>query len=167
MFANTFANLFRMDDETWEGHANPWCFWTRLSVMPLLFLAIWSRVWLGWWSLIGVAIALLWTWFNARIFPKPKSTDNWMSKGVFGERVWIDRNEIPIPPRHRHFPQFLTAISAVGLPVSAWGLFQLDLYWTGLGLLLIYVGKLWFFDRMVWLYEDMKDANPTYRSWLY
>jgi hypothetical protein len=31
----------------------------------------------------------------------------------------------------------------------------------------IMLGKLWFVDRMVWLYEDMKDATPEYRSWLY
>jgi hypothetical protein len=32
-----------------------------------------------------------------------------------------------------------------------------------MGLLLVYAGKLWFFDRMVWLYRDMKsgpDAGP-------
>ena len=32
---------------------------------------------------------------------------------------------------------------------------------------LIYLGKMWFLDRMVWLYEDMKDTTPEYRSWLY
>ena len=32
---------------------------------------------------------------------------------------------------------------------------------------IVYMGKLWFIDRMVWLYEDMKDDNSLYRSWLY
>ena len=27
--------------------------------------------------------------------------------------------------------------------------------------------KSWFNDRMVLLYEEMKDASPEYRSWLY
>lgn len=30
-----------------------------------------------------------------------------------------------------------------------------------LGMALVYTGKLWFLDRMVWLWEDMKD-NPAY-----
>lgn len=47
MFANAIAHFFQMDNDTWKRHANPWCFWTRLTVIPLLFLAIWSRVWLG------------------------------------------------------------------------------------------------------------------------
>ena len=29
-----------------------------------------------------------------------------------------------------------------------------------------FVGKLWFLDRMVWLYEDMKDVGE-YGEWLY
>ncbi|QTH73717.1 hypothetical protein [Pseudoalteromonas xiamenensis] len=24
----------------------------------------------------------------------------------------------------------------------------------------------WFVDRMVWIYQDVKDLNPTYQSWL-
>ena len=35
-----------------------------------------------------------------------------------------------------------------------------------LGAAVSYAGKLWFCDRMVWLYEDMKDRDPQYRSWL-
>ena len=31
---------------------------------------------------------------------------------------------------------------------------------------IMYFGKLWFCDRMVWLFDDMKSGNPTYRSWL-
>jgi hypothetical protein len=34
-----------------------------------------------------------------------------------------------------------------------------------LGGLLMYVGKLWYFDRMVWLYRDMKDKVPEYAKW--
>lgn len=167
MFGNAIANLFRMDDKTWRGHANPWCFWTRLSVMPLLFLAIWSRVWLGGWSLALIAAALLWNWYNARLFSTPQSTHNWASKSVLGERVWINRQQVPVPTHHRVFPLLLTGLSTLGAAVASYGLWILSLPLTLLGLLLIYIGKLWFLDRMVWLYEDMKTATPEYASWLY
>jgi len=137
------------------------------SVLPLLFLAAWSRVWLGWGALVLVAIALFWMWLNARIFPVPKSTHNWVSKGVFGERVWINRQQVPIPSHHRHVPQFLTVFSAIGMVMAIWGLYTLELTITIMETVLIYIGKLWFFDRMVWLYEDMKTATPDYHSWLY
>jgi len=42
-----------------------------------------------------------------------------------------------------------------------------EIWPTVTGGLLIYAGKLCFLDRMVWLYEDMKDADQRYRGWLY
>ncbi|HEY9814308.1 MAG TPA: DUF6653 family protein [Candidatus Obscuribacterales bacterium] len=167
MFANAIAILFRLDEKTWQGHSNPWCFWTRLTVIPLLFLAIWSRVWIGEWALVFVVLALLWNWYNARIFPVPKSTKNWASKSVFGERVWINRQQVPIPDHHRIFPKALTGLSVVGLAISVNGLWAFKLPFVLLGLMLMYIGKLWFLDRMVWLYEDMKNTTPDYANWLY
>jgi hypothetical protein len=40
-----------------------------------------------------------------------------------------------------------------------WGVFSLDISQVLLGSVMIYLGKLWFLDRMVWLYEDMKDEE--------
>ena len=47
------------------------------------------------------------------------------------------------------------------------GLVALAVWPTLLGAAVSILGKLWFIDRMVWLYEDMKDADAEYRSWLY
>ncbi len=161
------ANWFAMSDEVWMRHANPWSVWTRFSVLPLLVVAIWSRVWIGWFSLGPIALSLLWTWYNPRAFPKPTSTQNWASKAVFGERVWLQRDTIPVPDRHRQVPHILNLVSAVGAIVLGWGLWQLQLWPTVTGMLLVMLGKLWFVDRMVWLYEDMKDRDREYQSWLY
>ena len=46
-----------------------------------------------------------------------------------------------------------------------WGFFAFDLWSTIFGMALVYCGKLWFLDRMVWLWEDMKDTNEEYRGW--
>jgi hypothetical protein len=48
-----------------------------------------------------------------------------------------------------------------------WGLVKFDVWFTVFGATLVILGKLWFIDRMVWLYGDMKDTNPEYQSWLY
>ena len=163
----TIANSFQMDDRTWSRHANPWSVWTRFSVLPLLILAIWSRVWLGWLSLLPIAIALIWMWFNPRLFPKPETTNNWASKAVLGERVWLNRDRIPVPKHHQRVPNILSIISALGIPFLILGLVNLEIYPTLMGVILVTMGKLWFIDRMVWLYEDMKDNNSLYSSWLY
>ena len=159
------AEWFAMSDETWQRHTNPWSVYTRITVLPLLILAIWSRAWWGWWSLVAIALAIAWTWFNPRIFPKPRSTDNWASKGVLGERVWLNRRNIPVPEHHRIMPNIRSGVSVIGLPFLIWGLWQLKIWPLLVGLILMLGAKLWFVDRMVWIYEDMKDKDPEYKSW--
>lgn len=166
-FDRRVANFFQMDDATWERHANPWSVFTRASVFPLLIGAIWSRIWLGWGSLVLVAIALTWNWINPRLFSRPRSTQNWASQAVLGERVWINRDQIPIPQRHQVFPNVLNLFSVIGTVFIVWGLIALAPWPTFLGLTITYAGKFWFLDRMVWLYTEMKDATPEYQSWLY
>ncbi|MEP0911521.1 hypothetical protein NDI45_11410 [Leptolyngbya sp. GB1-A1] len=161
------ANTFHMDEETWARHANPWSVWTRFTVLPILILVIWSRVWLGWWSLVPIAIALFWMWINPRIFAKPQSTNHWASKSVLGERVWLNRDTVPVPEHHQRVPNVLSLVSVIGMAVVIWGLVTLDGCLTLLGCALVYLSKLWFLDRMVWLYEDMRQAHPQYQSWLY
>ena len=159
------ASAFRMDDDTWERHANPWSVWSRTTALPALILAAWSRVWIGWWALVPGLIALLWTWLNPRLFGKPSSLNSWASKCVLGERIWINRDEEPVPERHRFVLNVLNAMTGIGNLVVIWGVVQLAIWPTIFGAALAYIGKLWFLDRMVWLYEDMKDATPEYKTW--
>ena len=161
------ARAFAMTNGVWARHANPWSVWTRFVILPLLVAAIWSRVWIGWWAVLPCAAVVLWTWLNPRVFPRPRSTDNWASKAVLGERVWLARAKVPVPRHHRTAPHVLSAVSALGAAVLIWGVIALAVWPTLLGAALVYSGKLWFLDRMVWLYEDMKDADPHYRTWLY
>ena len=154
-----------MSSEVWMRHANPWSVWTRYTCLPFLILAIWSRVWLGWWALLPIAISVLWIWANPRVFPAPTSTDNWASKGVMGERIFLNRAEVPIPAHHRRWAITLGFLSALGLPPLVWGLWALEPVTTLLGVVLVVLPKVWFVDRMVWLYEDMKDVDAAYQSW--
>jgi hypothetical protein len=34
-------------------------------------------------------------------------------------------------------------------------------------MILIYAGKMWFLDRMVWLFENMKEKHKEYSNWEY
>jgi hypothetical protein len=161
------ARSFQMDEETWERHANPWSVWTRFTAWPLIALAAWSRARLGWLAIIPLIGSVLWTWFNPRIFDKPRSTDNWASKAVLGERVWANRNTVPVPEQHRRMPSILNGVAGLGSIIAIWGLLRLKPWPTLFGTALIYAGKLWYLDRMVWLYEDMKEENPQYKRWEY
>jgi len=160
------GSAFKMDDDTWMKHANPWSGWTRFTALPLLVISFWSRVWIGWWAMLPIIISLLWTYLNPRIFKKPKSTNNWASKAVLGERVWSNRDKIPVPKYHELLPNILNFIAAVGGLFVIWGVYWLEIWPLSLGFSLVYLGKVWYLDRMVWLYEDMKNL-PEYGKWLY
>lgn len=40
--------LMSMDDTSWGRHANPWSVYSRMTLLPLFALAVWSRVWIDW-----------------------------------------------------------------------------------------------------------------------
>ena len=151
--------LMGMSDAVWARHANPWSCYTRISILPLLALAIWSRVWIGGWAWAAVAVVLVWTWINPRAFPPPASLDNWASRGVLGERVFLNRRE-EVRAHHRTWAAILSMGSLPGAVAMAWGLWQLDGVLTVCGMVLCMGPKVWFVDRMVWLYQDwLQDRN--------
>jgi hypothetical protein len=158
------ARAHRMDDAAWARHANPWSVWTRVPILPLLALAIWSRAWIGWWALIPVVLLLAWTWVNPRAFPPPRNLDAWGSRAVLGERLWLARDVVPVPAHHRRIPLLLNALSALGGLLLLVGLFWL-VPWAALtGLAIALVAKMWFLDRMVWLVADMA-GDPRLAAW--
>jgi hypothetical protein len=155
--ADIFAaaeRLMGMNDQSWARHANPLSVWTRiLTPLPLLILAVWSRVWIGQGAWVAVALVCLWVWLNPRLFPAPRSLDSWAAKGVLGERLFL-RRRASLPPHHLRATRLLTAVSALGVLPLLWGLWQLDLGWAVAGALLISGAKTWFVDRMVWIWDD-------------
>jgi hypothetical protein len=160
------AGLFRLTDENWMRHANPWSVRTRYSVLPLLILAFWSRIWLGWWCVLPVVLAFAWMVLNPVFFKKPRTTNTWESKSVLGERVWGNRDRVPVPKHHLLAPKILNGVSSLGMLLSIWGVVALSVWPAVMGVALAYAGKSWYLDRMVWLYEDMKHV-PEYADWLY
>ena len=161
------ASLFGLKGDSWQRHANPWSVWTRFAVLPLLILAIWSRDWIGWWSLAAVAAAIVFMMVNPLLFGAPRSTRNWASKGVFGEHIWSDRDTVELPRQFvtSRVPAVATAIQVAGVALLAYGLVKLDLLTVVAGLVLTQTAKAWYIDRMVLLYEDMKARNPEYAGW--
>jgi len=160
------AKIFNLTDENWMKHANPWSVWTRYSVLPIIALAFWSRVWIGWWSLLPALLSLAWMFVNPVFFKKPTSTKNWASKSVLGERVYLNRDSIDIPKHHKVMPNILNGISSIGMIFAIYAIVVLSVWPAIFGISLAYLGKSWYLDRMVWLYEDMKDV-PEYNTWLY
>ena len=123
-------------------------------------------MWLGWYSLIPIALAFFWVWYNPRAFPPPSSADNWASKGTFGERIFLERRNTDIAPHHLRAATILTVFSFIGALIWIYGLYALNAWATVAGVIGVVLPKAWFVDRMVWIYEDMKDTDPKYAAWL-
>jgi hypothetical protein len=58
-----------MTDQARKKHANPWSVWTQFAAIPAFELAVSSREWIGWWSLAGVALVVVWLWLNVHRSP--------------------------------------------------------------------------------------------------
>ena len=161
----TIASAFRMDDATWARHASPWSVYTRIPLLPILVAILWFGRPLGVWLIVPVLLWLVFVWFNPRLFAPPASTDNWASKAVMGERVWLNRKHIPIPRHHARFATGLSWASLLAVLIVPFGFIHADGWMAATGTAMATVFKVWFCDRMVWLFEDMKDASPEYRGW--
>ena len=129
-----------MSEKKWEKHSNPWSGWSRMISYPLLFVAIWYHNWL---ALLLIAI---WFAINPFLFPKPKSIDNWMSKGVLGEKIWTEKS-------HMDFPQLLNLFNGVFFIVAIYASYHNLLWHTFYSVILSSVFKMWFMDRMVFYYD--------------
>ncbi|MEV0618938.1 DUF6653 family protein [Nonomuraea sp. NPDC050404] len=149
------ASLFRMTDEAWERHANPWSVWTRFAAIPLMILAIWSRAWLGWWCLAPIAAVIVWLWLNPHVFPPVHAPRSWAAKGIYGEKLWL-RNRSMISADHRNVQRLLVAVGLIGFIALGFGLIALEIWPTVFGASLIVLGQLWRIDRLGRLYEEQQ-----------
>jgi hypothetical protein len=151
------ARVFRMDDEAWRRHANPWSVWTRFAAIPLMLLAIWSRTWIGWWSLLPIAAVIVWLFVNPSAFP-PVGPHSWTARGIYGERAWVDDKSLA-PPDHRAVVRGLIALGLVGFGLVVWGLVRLDVWPTVFGATLVIVAQLWRIDRFGRLWERVDQRS--------
>lgn len=152
------AKVFQLEGDSWLRHANPWSIGSRFATLPFLILAVWSRVWIGWYSLIPIVLLIIWLLINPTLFKKPKRFDGWAAKAVLGERFWTERSKRPIPKHHIAVVYILTVFQVIGTITLFIGLYYLEIYHTIAGAFLIYTFKIWFLDRMVWIYQDMSEV---------
>ena len=151
---------FGMSDEAWRRHANPWSVYTRFAAIPAMILAVWSRVWLGWWALVPVGVVVVWLWLNPHVFPAVTTPRSWAAKGIYGEKLWL-LEPARVPPGYRTVLRWLIAPGACGFVVLVWGLVRLQIWPTMFGATLIVLAQLWRIDRMGLLWEVANQSSST------
>ena len=78
----------------------------------------------------------------------------------------MNQAQVPIPPHHKGVITFTNIVNGIGFVIYLWGIATLAPWPTVLGMSWVILAKTWFIDRMVWLFEKMKD-HSDYHDWLY
>lgn len=157
--------LMTMSDAVWIRHANPWSVWTRFAMFPFWFIAIWSWTWIGGWALLPVFLLAFWTWLNPRVFAPYRDDGHWGTRGVLGERIFVNRKTVPIPLEFLIVAHLLSGLAMVSLVGAVIGFILADFRIALGGWLLAVTFKMWFVDRMAWLYDTMRTLHPEYQTW--
>lgn len=157
--------LMTMSDATWSKHANPWSVYSRVLGGTFVFFALWSPFWIGYWGIAAILLAAAWTWLNPRLFSAPHDTSAWATKGVLGERAFLLRKETPVPRHHEIAAFTASSIAGAFLFIAVLGFVSQDFWLACVAWHAATVAKLWFCDRMVWLWADMRSATEQYRAW--
>src|SRR5690554_7348734 len=85
---------------------------------------------------------------------------NWASKSVMGERVFLNRDNIHIPEIHdKPIHKILNLVSSSGMALAIWATVEYSIWGACFGIALAYIGKSWYLDRMVWLYERSEETR--------
>jgi len=148
-----------LNDYFWRRHANPWSVWTRFAAIPAMILAVWSRVWLGRWALVPVAVVVVWLIINPVAFRPVVEPTAWVSKAVYGEQIWLTQRD-RAPAVYRTMMRWLIAAGLAGFLFIAWGLWALDVWPTVYGATLVVFSQLWQLDRMRLLYDELQAKRP-------
>ncbi|WP_211854817.1 DUF6653 family protein [Plastoroseomonas hellenica] len=154
------AGLFRMSDETWRRHANPWSVYTRFAAIPAMIVAIWSRVWIGWWALLPVLLVIVWLLLNPHVFPPVQQPKGWAARGIYGEKLWLDGGP-DLPAGHRAVLRWLAIPAVAGFALLAFGLAWLQPWPTVFGATLIILAQLWRIDRLGRLHDEVGRARSA------
>lgn len=154
-----------MAHDSWRRHANPWSVWTRLATVPFIAAAIYSRVWLGWWSLLAFLAVAIWLWLNVRIFAPVTKADRWESRAIFGEWLWINRARLDLPPNLLHAAFAPLAASFVAAAVGAFGVIWLEPWPTLVGSIGVIAGQFWFLSALAALFDAAGDDVGSDTPW--
>ena len=117
-------------------------------------------------ALIFLVLIALWAFINPRAFPPPTSTKSWASRAVLGERVYLARARVPVPREHAAAATLLAGAGLAGMLVMLAGLLLAKPTVYLAGAIAAFLTKMWFIDRMVWLFDEMSRIHSEYAAWL-
>lgn len=146
--------------------ANARATYAKILAPALLSLAIWSHLWVG----MAAASALTILSLAGLIFLQRQRTfepqkPSWAAAVGYGERIWLNRLHTPIPDKLSARITTLYLVYWLGAVIAYAGGITTSIVLTGTGLTVAYSAQLVCFQKLVLLFEQMKEKSPLYQFW--
>jgi hypothetical protein len=135
-----------LDRYFWARHANPKSGWSRVASMPLLMACLYRRNWRG------LALTLAFVLLNPVLFSPPKDDSAWMTRVVYGERLWTQSEH-----DHLGYPGILNLCNGVAAADAVYAAVKQRPAETALATALSMALKFWFVAEMVHLFDERVD----------
>jgi hypothetical protein len=152
-----------LSEQVWPRHANPWSVVTRFAAIPAMIMAVWSREWLEWWSLLPIGMVVVWLAINPFAFSRIEKPVHWISKGIFGERLWLTG---ACQISNRSTLRVLVFLGVVGIVVMAWGLYAYNVTACALGAIVTTVAQLVRIALFARIYDVHSTSIPAEKPML-
>ena len=138
----------KLDRYFWARHANPKSGWSRVPTGAVLIACLYRRRWRM------LALTVVFVLVNPFLFAPPEDDSAWMTRGVYGERLWSQE-----PTSYTSYPDVLGTVSGVIWLYAIYAAVRQRPAETALATALSSALKLWFLAEMVHLYEAT-DSEP-------
>lgn len=132
----------------------------------MLTAALWTQIWLGFWSALLVAIAVLvFVIALPKLIGETGKNSDWAKQVSFGEKIWLNRLFLPVPASDSARLTTLYLVFWMGSLIALLGGFLTSSILSLTGLFVAYAAQFVSFGKLVQLYRTMKEKTPLYRFW--
>jgi hypothetical protein len=138
----------------------------KLLAPAVLTVCLWSHVWLGVWAAMFACLSsVVVLAFAPRLLGTISGKVTWARDAGFGERIWLNRLLIPVPPDSSRLLTVLYLVGWTGTIVALWGAISALPVLSLSGLAVAYSAQFTCIAELVKLYRVMRDRHPLYRFW--
>lgn len=150
-----------------SGHPAPAATaFSKILTPAVLTGLLWTQVWIGTMGAVLLSIAGLSVLVGlAKLFAGAGRKIGWANEVGFGEKIWLNRLLLPVPPGINYRLTVLYAVYWLGVLVAGLGSLTAIAILSATGLAVAYAAQFAWFGKLIDLYRIMKDRNPLYRFW--
>lgn len=139
-------------------------FFVNLSNTILIAGSLWSRKFLKSWFVIPSSCTIYWMLYNNMLFQPEKHIKHWISQVQIAEALWKQKVAL-FKQNHTKQQMVLYLGNIIGYGLTVYGGVRLRALPTVLGLIIHYVSKVFFYNKMIEYFEKakamMKQLGPV------